>query len=163
MTLLIQCCIACILFTCLVLPSVYRDPVKHIMSYPPAIRKRVESLPEYQDSIQTVEKRHISAKIIAAFVCIVLLAVLAYYSDARTFSSAYRHTFLLFLSVNLFDTVVLDIGLFCHSKKTMIPGTEDMIKEYRSPWHHVKGFFIGTVISIFVSLFSACFVLFFAA
>lgn len=163
MSLLIQCCIACIVFTCLILPSVYKDPIKHIMSYPPAIRKRVESLPEYQDSIQTIEKKHIGAKIIAGLVCTVLLAVLAYFSGARTFSSAFRHTFLLFLSVNLFDTVVLDIMLFCHSKKTMIPGTEDMVKEYRSPWHHVKGFGIGTVLSIFVSLCSAGFIHFFAS
>ncbi|MFI3253383.1 MAG: hypothetical protein R3Y63_03465 [Eubacteriales bacterium] len=163
MSLLIQCVIACILFTCLVLPSGYKDPVKQIMSYPPAIRKRVESLPEYQDTIQSIEKRHISVKIIAAFVFVIIFAVIAYYSQARTFSSAFRHTFLLFLGVNLFDTVVLDIGLFCHSKKMVISGTEDMVKEYRSPWHHVKGFFIGTVISIVVSLLSGSLIHFFVA
>ncbi|KOY67482.1 hypothetical protein AN649_02810 [Clostridium sporogenes] len=48
--------------------------------------------------------------------------------------------------------LVLDIGIFCHSKKTRIPGTEDMDKEYRNPLHHVKGAVIGTVIGAVVAL-----------
>ncbi|NFB55095.1 hypothetical protein EXM89_01555 [Clostridium botulinum] len=50
--------------------------------------------------------------------------------------------------------IVLDIGLFCHSKKTRIPGTEDMDKEYRSPWYHIKGAGIGTIIGAVVALLS---------
>ncbi len=43
---------------------------------------------------------------------------------------------------------------FCHSKKTRIPGTEDMDKEYRNPWHHIKGAGIGTIIGAVVALLS---------
>ncbi|WP_315119870.1 hypothetical protein [uncultured Clostridium sp.] len=48
--------------------------------------------------------------------------------------------------------LVLDIGIFCHSKKARIPGTEDMDKEYRSPWHHVRGAVYGTIIGAVVAL-----------
>lgn len=65
----------------------------------------------------------------------IILAVVAYFSGAKSFSKAYIHVFTLFSVVNIYDMIVLDIGLFCHSKKTRIPGTEDMDKEYRSPWY----------------------------
>ena len=152
MLLLIECIIACVLFTLIILPSLYREPIKHIMSYPPKIRKRVESLPQYQEIIRSKEKAHLTAKVIAIFLFAVLLAAVAYFSGARSFPEAYVHVFVLFFAVNIYDLFVLDIGLFCHSRKTRIPGTEDMDKEYRSPWHHVKGAGIGTIIGAVVSL-----------
>ncbi|MGJ8770221.1 hypothetical protein [Clostridium botulinum] len=60
----------------------------------------------------------------------------------------------MFFVVNIYDMIVLDICIFCHSKKTRIPGTEDMDKEYRSPWHHIKGAGIGTIIGAVVALLS---------
>ncbi|HBL07271.1 MAG TPA: hypothetical protein DDZ33_10180 [Clostridium sp.] len=54
--------------------------------------------------------------------------------------------------------IVLDIGLFCHSKRTRIPGTEDMDKEYKNPWHHIKGAVIGIVIGTIVALLSGAIV-----
>lgn len=60
----------------------------------------------------------------------------------------------MFFVVNIYDMIVLDICIFCHSKKTRIPGTEDMDKEYRSPWYHIKGAGIGTIIGAVVALLS---------
>ena len=68
MLLVIECMISCIIFAVIVLPTQYKDPVKYIMSYPPEIRKRVESLPEYKNSIKRTEKKHILKKLIAVFV-----------------------------------------------------------------------------------------------
>lgn len=59
MLLAIECMIACIIFAGIILPTQYKDPVKYIMPYPPEIRKRVESLPEYKNSIKRTEKGHI--------------------------------------------------------------------------------------------------------
>lgn len=56
MILLLECCIACVVFTLIILLSLYKDPIKHIMSYPKEIRERVESLPQYKDVIQTLKK-----------------------------------------------------------------------------------------------------------
>ncbi|WP_027632985.1 hypothetical protein [Clostridium hydrogeniformans] len=152
MILVVECIVACVIFTLVILPSLYKEPIKHIMSYPLAIRKRVESLPQYKDIIQTKKKRHLTIKIIAIFVFAIILAAVAYLSGAKSFSEAYLHVFTLFLVVNVYDMLVLDIGIFCHSKKTRIPGTEDMDKEYRSPLHHVRGAVIGTIIGAVVAL-----------
>jgi len=152
MVLLAECIIACVVFTIILLPSLYKEPIKHIMSYPKKIRERVESLPEYKEVIKEKEKRHLFFKIISVFLFAIILAGIAYFSGAKTFSSAYLHVFVLFFVVNIYDLLVLDIGLFCHSKKTRIPGTEDMDKEYRDPSHHIKGAVMGTVIGAVVAL-----------
>lgn len=154
MILMIECIIACAVFTLIILPSLYKDPLKHIMSYPKDIRMRVESLPQYRDTIGTVKKRHLSAKIISIFVFALMLAAVAYLSGAKTFTSAYIHVFTIFFAVNIYDMIVLDIGLFCHSRRTRIPGTEDMEKEYRNPWHHIRGAGIGILIGAVVALLS---------
>lgn len=155
MLLAIECMIACIIFAFIILPTQYKNPIKYIMSYPPEIRKRVESLPEYKNTVKSTEKIHILKKLIAVFVCITLLAAVAYFSGAKKFETAFSHVFILFLAVNLFDVIVLDIGVFCHSKKLRIAGTEDMDKEYKNYLFHVKGGIKGIVLGSVISLLSA--------
>lgn len=117
MILFVECVIACVVFTLIILPSLYKEPIKHIMSYPKEIRERVENLPQYKDVIQAEEKRHLSIKLIAALIFAIVLAVVAYFSGAKNFTSAYFHVFILFFVVNIYDMIVLDVGIFCHSKK----------------------------------------------
>ncbi len=128
------------------------------MSYPKEIRERVENLPQYKDVIKGEKKRHLSIKLISVLIFAIVLAVVAYYSGAKNFKSAYIHVFILFFVVNIYDMIVLDIGLFCHSKRTRIPGTEDMDKEYKNPWHHIRGAVIGIIIGTVVALLSGAIV-----
>lgn len=158
MILFVECVISCAVFTLIILPSLYKDPIKHIMSYPKEIIERVENLPKYKDVIKGEEKRHLSIKLISVLIFAIVLAVVAYYSGAKNFKSAYIHVFILFFVVNIYDMIVLDIGLFCHSKRTRIPGTEDMDKEYKNPWHHIKGAGIGIIIGTIVALLSGAIV-----
>ncbi len=158
MILAIECLIICGIFTIVVLPAQYKNPIKYIMSYPPEIRKRVESLPQYETTIQEEEKEHILKKIIAVLVFSAVLSAVAYFSGAKTFYTAFLHVFLLFFAVNIYDMLVLDLGVFCHSKKLRIPGTEDMDKEYKNYLFHVKGALKGIAIGAVVSLVSACIV-----
>lgn len=117
MILAIECFIACVLFTLMILPSLYKEPIKHIMSYPTEIRKRVENLPQYKDVIQKKEKKHLTVKIMAVFMLAIIFAVVAYFSGAKSFSKAYIHVFTLSFVVNIYDMIVLDIGLFVTVKK----------------------------------------------
>lgn len=158
MILFVECVISCAVFTLIILPSLYKDPIKHIMSYPKEIRDSVENLPQYKDVIKVEEKRHLSVKLIAVLIFAIVLAVVAYYSGAKSFKSAYIHVFILFFVVNIYDMIVLDIGLFCHSKRTRIPGTEDMDKEYKNPCHHIRGAVIGIIIGTIVALLSGAIV-----
>ena len=56
MLLILQSIIACIIFTVIMLPPLYKNLINQIMSYPKVIRKRVEELPQYANMIKSVEK-----------------------------------------------------------------------------------------------------------
>lgn len=155
MILFLECIVSCLLFTLMILPAQYKDPIKMIMSYPPNIRKRVEELPQYRDSIQKREKAHIGKKIFGIVFFVFVFSAVAYFSGCRDFKSAFFHVFILFFVVNLFDLLVLDIGVFCHSKKLRIPGTEDMEKDYKDYFFHAKGAFVGTLLGVIIALASA--------
>ena len=86
---------------------------------------------------------------------IVFLSAVAYFSGAKTFSTAFFHVLILFIAVNLFDMLVLDIGIFCHSKKLRIAGTEYMDNEYKNYLFHGKGAVKGIMLGVVISLLSA--------
>jgi membrane-associated HD superfamily phosphohydrolase len=154
MILLIECIILCIIFTLIILPPLYKNPLSQIVSYPTAIRKRVESLPEYQNVIKKIERKNIVKKIIASILIAIIFAAISYFSGAKTFLKTLVNTFIMFFVVNLYDLIVLDIIIFCHSKNLIIKGTEDMVKEYKKPKHHIIGFIKGICIGIIVSIIS---------
>ncbi len=158
MLLVIQSVILCILFTLIILPPQYKNPISQVASYPPAIRKRVKILPEYKDSIKMEVEKQIIRKVFAVFLIATILAIVAYLSKARTFRTAFRHTFILFLVVNIYDVIVLDLIIFRNSKKLMIKGTEDMIEDYKDPMHHIKGGIIGIGLGFITSLMSGALV-----
>ena len=154
MLFVVESIVLCIAFTLMIIPTVLKDPLQQLFNYPPAIQERVKSLPEYKDRIPT-NKKKLSVKITAATLFVIVLAVIVYFSGARTFSSSFLYAFGLFLVVNWFDVFILDAVLFCHDKRYRIPGTEDMIAEYESPWFHIIGGLKGTFIGLIVALFTA--------
>lgn len=156
MILFIQCIACCLLFTLVILPAQYRDPINMIMSYPPRIRQRVEELPQYKGTIKQREKAHVSKKVFGLVFFVIVLSSVAYLSGCRSFGTTFLHVFILFFVVNMYDLIVLDWGIFCHSKKLRIPGTEDMVKEYRDYIFHVRGACIGIVLGLVVALLSGC-------
>ena len=83
-----------------------------------------------------------------------VLAIVAYFSGCREFADTLFHVFMPFFVVNIYDMLVLDWGIFCHSTKLRIPGTEDMDEEYKDYLFHVKGAMKGTVIGLIVAILS---------
>ena len=124
------------------------------MSYPPAIIRRVEALPQYRDSIRQKEKAHISKKLGGLVFFVFLLAAVAWLSGCQSFAAAFGHVFILFAAVNVYDLVVLDWGVFCHSRKLRIPGTEDMDEAYTDYLFHVRGCAVGLALGGVVALLS---------
>ena len=155
-SLFIQCVVCCLLFTIIILPSQYKDPIKMIMSYPPEIIKRVEGLSQYKDTIKQREKAHISKKLIGLVFFVIILSIVAYFSGCRSFVATFIHVFTLFFVVNVYDLIVLDWGIFCHSKRLRIPGTEDMEKEYKDYVFHVRGAGVGIVLGLVVAILAGC-------
>ncbi len=155
MVFIIESIVLCGLFTLAVRFKLMRYPIKGIMSYPPTIRKRVESLPQYQGTIQQEERTHIGKKVLAVPVMAVFMAAASWLGGTRDFFCALLYIFGLYTVVNLWDLIVLDWLWFCRSHKVRLPGTEDMDKEYRDPLFHLRGFFKGCAIGAVISAASA--------
>ena len=156
MILFIQCIVCCLLFTLAILPAQYKEPVNMIMSYPPKIRQRVEELPQYRGTIKQRKKSHIDKKIFGLIFFVIVLSGSAYLSGCRSFNTTFIHVFIVFFVVNIYDLIILDWGIACHSKKLRVPGTEDMEKEYKDYMFHVRGACIGIVLGLIVALLSGC-------
>ena len=149
MILVIECVVLCLLFT-LMAWLMARDPIKDIYNYPPKIRERVQSLPEYRDNLPT-KKNNLAAKSVATILFVVILALILRYVNGYTnFQQAFGYGFLLWTVVNVYDAVVMDILWFCHDPRFVIPGTEDMVAEYHDYWFHIKGSLIGECLALVV-------------
>ena len=61
----------------------------------------------------------------------IVLSGSAYLSGCRSFNTTFIHVFIVFFVVNIYDLIILDWGIACHSKKLRVPGTEHMEKEYK--------------------------------
>ena len=151
MILVIESIILCLIFTFLVY-LISRNPIKTLYNYPPKIQERVKSLERYKNKIPT-EKNKIFAKSIASVLIIITISlILRYINGYTSFFEGFGYGFLLWTIVNLYDLLVLDIIWFCHDSYFVFEGTEDMKDEYHNYLFHVKGFFIGELLALFVCL-----------
>lgn len=154
MILVVQCMIACLLFSIALLVQIRKnDPIKALYNYPPKIQSRVISMKEYEGQIPTKNKK-LSTKLIASAVIVVIGVILCKLANTQGFLSAFKHMFILFSVVNIYDLIVIDWVFFCHSKYFRIPGTEDMVNEYQDYMFHfiasLKGMGLGLVLSAIV-------------
>ena len=88
-------------------------------------------------------------KIVAMVVFGVLMGLLVrYVNGCVTFWCGALTGYALWVVVNWFDALILDCLWFCHDKHFVIPGTEDMTKDYHDYWFHIKGALIGMLLGI---------------
>ena len=151
MIILIEIIVFCILFTLMVL-VMSKDPIKTLYNYPPKIQERVKSMEEYKDKIPT-QNNKIATKIIATIIIIIIAsAVMRFVNGYTDFLTGFKYSYLLWTIVNWYDALIMDCLWFCHDKRFVIKGTEDMEKEYHNYWFHIKGAIIGQVIGLIACL-----------
>lgn len=154
MIIFIESIILCILFTIFVY-VISKNPIKSLYNYPPKIQERVKSLPQYSNSIPR-NKNMLVAKISACFIFITILTLILYYiNNCTTFIDAFVNGFILWSIVNIYDVVFMDIIWFCHSKKFILKGTEDMKSKYHNYLYHIKQGIVGECIGIIICTISA--------
>ena len=148
--IIIESVILCLIFSIFVF-IISKNPIKTLYNYPPKIQERVKLMEEYKDKIPT-QKNKIAAKSIASLLIIIVLSlILKYINGYNSFIEGFKYCFLLWTIVNLYDAIVMDIIWFCHDKRFVFKGTEDMVDEYHNYWFHIKGFFFFFFIALFIS------------
>lgn len=120
---------------------------KQLYNYPPAIReKAVERGITTQEEMDAMAKKN---KIFGILVMVVLCGIfICGVNHEKSFFAGFWQSYILLNAFSLFDAAVIDSLWFCHSKWWVIPGTEDMTKEYHDYAFHWKWFFLGLVTTL---------------
>ena len=159
MIIFIEIIVLCLFFT-LGVCVMAKDPIKTLYNYPPKIQERVKSLDMYKGKIPTT-KNMILTKLLASFIILIVVSlILKYINDCDTFLESFVTGFFIWTNVNLYDCIVMDIIWFCHDKRFVFKGTEDMKDEYHNYWFHIKESLIGEVIGTLVCLIASLIVAF---
>jgi len=154
MIIIVETIVLCLIFTIMVY-VMSRNPIKTLYNYPPKVQDKIKLLEEYKDQIPTT-KDMISTKLgVAATIVIVVSLIMRYVNGYTMFIDAFSCSLIIWTIVNIYDVLVLDCIWFCHSKKFIFKGTEDITNEYRNYWFHIKEGLIGEVIGIIVCLLSS--------
>lgn len=159
-TFVIESLVLCVLFTAAILSQMKKPLGTILYSYPPAIVDRVIELGLVEDKDRKTPSRvkAIKKKWPAIIVFGIILGLFVFFvNDARSFVSGFLTSYGLWLVVDWYDAFVLDIGWFCHSKKVIIPGTEDMVDAYHDYWFHIKGSLTGMVLGLPACLIAGLF------
>lgn len=152
MELLFEIIIGIALFTIIIVPSVIKNPLGAISDYPPAIRKRCMELGLIENSKKRFTSKDYIRKGIALIVFVIIFAfVLNRINGANTFLKGFILSYIIWLSIDWYDALILDCIWFCHSKKIRISGTEDM-KEYKDYAFHIKQSCIGMLLGLLMSV-----------
>lgn len=152
MAILVESIVLCMLFSISSI-MMLKDPMVQIHNYPPAIIERAIQLGLTKPVNRSRSKKTIIKKLFAAVLVGVILAlVVRNFNGANSFAEGFGYTYLLWAIINLYDVVVLDILIFCHCRRFVLPGTEDMIKDYHDYWFHIKGGFMGMLYGIPIAL-----------
>ena len=152
MIFLIEAVIGCIFFTVGVAAAM-KNPLAGIHDYPPKIIQRVKELGLITEEQTPKSKKVLLKKLIFCLVIVVLLAVvLVYVNRADSFLQGFLISYGLWLVIDWYDALVLDCLWFCHSKKFIIPGTEDMTSKYHNYLFHILGSAKGMLIGLPVAL-----------
>ena len=149
MIFVIEALILCLIFTVIVTVSVYRNPKEWISDYPPAIQARCRELGITTAESGKMPPKVIARKVIASAVSALVFAlVLIRFNGAESFREGLLFSYGLWLIVDWYDALILDCLWFCHSRKVIIPGTEDMVDEYHNYGFHIKMSLIGMAIGL---------------
>lgn len=147
----IECIGMIILFTCLIIIPLCKNPVWWIHDFPEDIQgKYFEThvrIPTSPFSRTVLLKKGVALVFtLAVFVGLALLA------GANSFMSAFLYSYGIWSLINWYDCFFLDWVLFANMKSVRLPGTEHMDRAYHQKLYHFKRAIIGAVLGLLPSL-----------
>ena len=149
---IIEVLAACLLLTagCLLSTRRLMDNLELArLNYPPAIVRRLTELGLISGDRPPSEWQRVKKKWSAMLVLGLLLGLLMRYANGCTsFLSGFGTAYLLWLIVDWYDALIVDCLLFCHSKRFVIPGTEDLTDAYHDCMFHIRGSCFGMLIGL---------------
>ena len=153
MIFLIEAIMLCLVFTAMVVPSVLKHPEAWASDMPPAVQQRCRELGLIPEEQKGLTPAMILRKAVASLVMALVLAlVLVYVNGATRFWEAFLLGYGLWLVVDWYDALVIDCLWFCHDKRAVLPGTEDMVESYHDYRFHIRMSLIGMLLGLPICL-----------
>lgn len=152
-TFLMEAVVLCVLFHLAIWVQVRQAPARRVYSYAPVFVQRYIELGKIPDKKNPGTLERVKKKWPAAIVIGILLGVIVYFvNGSRSFLNGFLVSYGLWLVVDWYDAIVIDILWLCHSKMYILPGTEDMTEAYHDYGYHVKASCVGMLIGLPVCL-----------
>lgn len=153
-----ECVGTLILFTCLIMIPLCRDPVWWIHDYPKDIQEK------YFETHDRIPTQVLSApvflkKAFAVLLALAVLTALALAAGAKDFKTGFLYSYGLWLLGNWYDCFFLDWVLFANVKRIRLPGTEHMDKAYHQKKYHVIRALIGMAVGLIPCLLAGTLVM----
>lgn len=148
---LIETVVLCIIFTVAVLAG-SRDPIDIVYNMPEPIINRCLELELIDETKKASSRQTKMKKLCAALVISLILALFLYFvNHASNFVQGFAISYIIWL-IDWYNCFIIDWGRVCHSKKIIIPGTEDLINSYKDYQLHCIGSLKGMIIELPVCL-----------
>ena len=113
----IEAIVLCVLFHLGVLLQVRKEPSERVYGYPPAIVERYIELGKIPDKKNPSTLERVKRKWPAAIVLGILLGAVVYLvNGSRSFLNGFLVSYGLWLIVDWYDAIVIDILGFCRAK-----------------------------------------------
>lgn len=146
--ILIEIVVFIILFTIAIVAG-SQNPVETVYDMPEPIINRCLELGLIDETKKASSPETKRKKLCAALVIALALALFLYFvNHAKNFLQGFAISYMIWLAIDWYDCFVLDWGWVCHSKKIIIPGTEDLMDSYKDYKFHFIGSLKGMVIGL---------------
>lgn len=150
--ILIETLVLIVLFTIAVAAG-SKNPVDTVCDMPQPIIDRCLELGLIDESRRADSPQTRKKKLAAAIVILLVLTLVLYFvNHAADFLQGFLISYVIWLIVDWYDCFVIDWIWVCHSKKLIIPGTEDLMDSYKDYRFHFIASLKGMVIGLPVCL-----------
>lgn len=150
--ILIETLILIVLFTVAVAAG-SKNPVDTVYDMPQPIINRCLELGLIDESRKADSPQTRKKKLAAAIVILLVLTFVLYFvNHDADFLQGFLISYVIWLVVDWYDCFVIDWIWVCHSKKLIIPGTEDLMDSYKDYRFHFIASLKGMVIGLPVCL-----------
>ncbi len=146
MTVFIECVIACLLFTGVVIIATRSRREAFVNDYPPVITKKLRGMGMIAEK-PPAKKSDIIRKIVAIIIFAVVFAlVLRFINGITTFVEGALTAYLIWLAVDWYDFFVIDV--LCAPFDRFYRAAKVSAFERSAVWFHFKGSVKGMIIGI---------------
>lgn len=122
-----------------VFQAVYRVQValRQVYKYPPRLRERIMHMALVGER-ELGNTRGTNRAVGCMLLVVLPLVVVVWVNGVTAFWPAFVQLYIFLNAYSVFKAVVVDCLYFAHAEFWVIPGTEEMVEDYRDYWFHLR-------------------------